>query len=192
MPIQYNPSVFSLLLLVSSGVFYFASSWKIFHGKMSRKMYMNCSFLFDPLVNSLTRHHVSSLDLFLDFLIRLLFSSEHTTPILCPLKYMNCVQFQCNNIKKTVKKGQLVCLVYTIKLLCCIKSSVILRKFQSVLSLHIHIKGASGFRFSKSKSGFPNRTHPKCRFRKSTRFYLHILPCSMKILRVLIFANFAD
>ena len=50
-PIQYNPSVFSLLLLVSSGVFYFASSWKIFHGKMSRKMYMNCSFLFDPLVN---------------------------------------------------------------------------------------------------------------------------------------------
>ena len=52
---------------------------------------------------------------------------------------MNCVQFQCNNIKKTVKKGQLVCLVYTIKLLCCIKSSVILRKFQSVLSLHIGI-----------------------------------------------------
>ena len=42
---------------------------------------------------------------------------------------MNCVQFQCNN-KKTVKKGQLVCLVYTIKQLCCI-SSVILRKFQS-------------------------------------------------------------
>ena len=129
-------------------------------------MYMNCSFLFDPLVNIFDAISCR-LDLFLDFLIRLLFSSEHTTPILCPLKYMNCVQFQCNN-KTTVEKGQLVCLVYTIKLLSCIKSSVILRKFQSVLSLHIHIKGASGFRFSKSKSGFPNRTHPKCRFRKST------------------------
>ena len=66
---------------------------------------------------------------------------------------MNCVQFQCNN-KKNGEKGQLVCLVYTIKLLCCIKSGVILRKFRSVLSLHIH---------------------NKCRFRKSTRFYLHIL-----------------
>ena len=56
----------------------------------------------------------------------LLFSSEHTTPILWPLKYVNGDGFKCNN-KETEEKGQLV---YTIKLLFCIKSGVILRKFQ--------------------------------------------------------------
>ena len=39
---------------------------------------------------------------------------------------MNGDGFKCNN-KETEEKGQLV---YTIKLLCCIKSGVILRKFQ--------------------------------------------------------------
>ena len=39
---------------------------------------------------------------------------------------------KCSN-KETEEKGQLV---YTIKLLCCIKSGVILRKFQWCIQLH--------------------------------------------------------
>ena len=77
--------------------------------KKSRKMYMNCSFLSTNSWTSWTLFATSrllSLDLFSFRLINnlSLFSSEHTTPILWPLKYVNGDGFKCNN-KETEEKA---------------------------------------------------------------------------------------
>ena len=67
LPIQYNPSVFSLLLLVSSGVFTLLLVGKSSHGKNEQKKFtwtVHFYWSTRERLGRYSRHHVSSLDLF--------------------------------------------------------------------------------------------------------------------------------
>ena len=64
LPIQYNPSVFSLLLLVSSGVFTLLLVGKFSTGKWAEKCTWTVHFYLTHSWTSLTRYHMSSWPLF--------------------------------------------------------------------------------------------------------------------------------